>query len=290
MEKNKVTLITIIILLFLFIPSTIIGLNKRFEEKNKKREFHYNGSLYFYNYDTLIGIYKCKTNSCDYAYYNIVGTTEKKQTKLINNQYAFISDGQKIYLEDIKNGWSINEYEELRSYHEGIENNSYITKSKTGWGIITMTPNLIPTLINKYDEVYFNYNNESKNISLDKIFVKEKELYKIIKNQDEIFQTNNKIVECNDDFVVISLNDNTYKLVGFDNFYYFEDKEIIKYKLLEDYVVIWTDYNLELYKTDKSADLKLNYISSYNIYADVKFEDNKLNVYEYEEIIDSIEL
>lgn len=290
MEKNKGTLITIILLLMIFIPCTIIGMTKHFEEQNKNHDFHYNGSLYFYDNDNLIGTYECKTNICDYAYYNVIGTEEKKQTTLINNQYAFINDGNKIYLEDIKNGWSINEYEELKAYDIPIENNSYITKNEGLWGIISMSPSLIPYLANKYEDIYLKYNNEQTELSLETVFVKEKEEYKIIKNKEEIFTSLNKIVECTDDYVVTLLEDETYQIVSYENGNYFEDTNIIKYALYDNYIAIWSMYNLEIYSINRENEFSINYLESYDAYADVRVEDNKLNVYEYDEIIDSYEL
>lgn len=289
MEKNKVTLLTIVLLLLIFVPCTIVGMNKHFEEKNKTHDFHYNGSLYFYNNDILIGTYKCKTDNCDYAYYNIIGTEEQKQTNLINNQYAFIKDGNKIYLEDIKNGWSINEYEEIVSYNIPIENTSYITKNNNSWGIISMSPTLTPYLINKYDEINIKHNEEDKIINLETIYVKEQDEYKIIKNKEELFSSSSKIIDSNDNIVVNVLDDDTFKIVDYENKDLFENETIVKYKLTANYLIIWTNYNLQLHSINKEGEI-LNFVSSYDAYADVKIEANKLNVYEYEEIIDSFEL
>lgn len=290
MEKNKGTLITIILLLMIFIPCTIIGITKHFEEQNKNHDFLYNGSLYFYDNDILIGTYKCKTEDCDYAYYNVIGTEEKKQTTLMNKQYAFIEDGNEIYLEDIKNGWNINEYEELKSYNVPIENTSYITKNNDLWGIISISPTLMPYLTNKYDDIYLNNNDELAELSLETVFVKEKEEYKIIKNKEEVFTSLNKIVNCTDDFIVTVLEDESYQIVNYENENYFEDTDIIKYALYDNYVAIWSMYNLEIYSINRENEFSINYVASYDAYADVRVENNKLNIYEYDEIIDSYEL
>lgn len=290
MEKNKGTLITIVLLLIIFIPCTIIGMTNHFEEQNKNHDFFYNGSLYFYDNEKLIGTYECKTNSCDYAYYSVIGTEDKKQTTLINKQYAFIKDGDKIYLEDIKNGWSINKYEELRLYDIPIENSSYITKNNGLWGIISISPSLVSYLPNKYDDIYLSYNSELLELSLEKVFVKEKENYKIIKNNKELFTSANKIVECTNDYVVTILEDETYEIVSYENENYFDDISIVKYSLFDNYIAIWSMYNLEIYSLNRENDFTINYVASYDAYADVTIENNLLNVYDYDEIIDSYEL
>lgn len=291
MEKNKGTLITIIILLIIFVPCSIIGTLKHFEDKNKNHDFYYNGNLYFYNNDALIGTYTCKTKQCDYAKYNIIGTEEEKKTSLINNQYAFIKDGDKIYLEDIKNGWNINEYEELKSYNIPIEKDSYITKNKDGlWGIISISPSLSPAVINKYEDVYLNYDETKKEVSLKRIFVQEKEEYKIIEDQKDIFTSPNKIVECTDDLVITKLSDETYQIESFDNINYFENTSVLKYSLFDKYIAIWSFYNLEIYSLNKETEFSIDYLNSYEVYADIKIEDNKINIYEYDEIIDTYEL
>lgn len=291
MEKNKGTLITIILLLLIFIPCTIIGMSKHFEEKNKNHDFYYNGSLYFYDNAVLIGTYECKTESCDYAYSSVIGTEEKTQTTLINKQYAFIKDGDKIYLEDIKNGWSIHSYDDLQSFKQPLENDSYITISNDLWGIISLSPKLLPYLTNQYDEIYISSNEESGVISLEKVIVKQKDSYKIIKNKEEVFTSPNKIVECTDDLVVTLLENETYQIVNYANENYFADTDVIKYALYDNYIALWSLYDLEIYSIEKKETaLDINHISSYDSYSEIKVEDNKLNVYEYDELIDSYEL
>ena len=289
MEKNKGTLITIIILLIIFIPCTIIGVSKHFEEKNKNHDFYFEGQLYFYNNDNLIGTYKCKTQKCDYAKYNVIGTEEQKSTTLINNQYAFIQDGEKIYLEDIKSGWNINEYQELRSYNIPIEKNSFITKNKDGlMGVISLSPSLKPIVINKYDDVYLNVKEEDKEVSLQHVFVKEKEEYKIIKNEEEVYSSFNEIVDCTEEFVITKDGDSLYNIEDYNNIEFF-DENITKYALYDNYLAVWTYYDLELYSFSKE-NMNFELLETFETYADVKIENDKLNIYNYEEIISSYEL
>ena len=289
MEKNKWTLVTIIILLFVFIPCTIIGMMKRFEEVNKEHNFFYDGELYFYNNNELIGKYTCKTDKCDYAEYREIDTGNLKKTSLVNNKYALIKDGEIIYLYDIESNNIIIEYQELKAYSNPILNNSYITKSKDKWGIISLSPSLLPVLINEYDDVYLNYNINKQFVDLDNIIIKKEENYKILNKNEEIFSSLNKIVECNDIMVVTLLEDGTYKILNYDNQDYFSTDVITNYIIIDNYLAIWTLSGLDIYSIDINADYSLNYIASYSIAAEVKIEENSINIYENEQIISSYE-
>ena len=289
MEKNKGTLLTIIILLLIFIPCTIAGMMKHFEEDNKKHEFYYNGKLHFYKNDTLIGTYDCQNESCDYAEYEEIDTGNIHKTSLMNNRYAFIKDGDKIYLQDIESNLTIIEYEELKGYSIPIENNSFITKNDDKWGIISLSPSLYPIVPNNYEEAYLNYNNQLKEISVDRIIIKQDDYYKIIENNKEIFTSINKIVEFNNELVVTILDDGSYEIVNYNNQDFLADDYINKYLILDNYLAVWNLDNMDFYSINSESDLTLNYLSSYSVDAKIK-EDNKyINIYENDEVINSYE-
>lgn len=289
MEKNKGTLLTIIILLLIFIPCTIAGMMKHFEEDNKKHEFYYNGKLHFYKNDTLIGTYACQNESCDYAEYEEIDTGNIHKTSLMNNKYAFIKDGDKIYLQDIESNLTIIEYEELKGYSIPIENNSFITKNNDKWGIISLSPSLYPIVPNNYEEAYLNYNNQLNEISVDRIIIKQDDYYKIIENNKEIFTSINKIVEFNNELVVTILDDGSYEIVNYNNQDFFADDYINKYLILDNYLAVWNLDNMDFYSINSESDLTLNYLSSYSVDAKIK-EDNKyINIYENDEVINSYE-
>lgn len=289
MEKNKWTLITIILLLFIFIPCTIVGMLKKFEEVNKEHKFYYEGELYFYNSDKLIGKYTCKTDKCDYAEYQEIDTGNMNKTTLIDNKYAFIKDGEVIYLYDIELNNALIEYQEIKGYSLPILNNSYITKTKDKWGLISLTPSLLPVVVNKYDGIYLNYNEHNFDINLNYVFVKELENYKILNNNEEIFTSLNQIVECNNILVVTLLEDGTYKILNYDNQDYFSNDVITNYLIIDNFLAIWTLNGLDIYSMNINTDFPLNYLSSYTSEAEVKYEDNKINIYENGLIINTYE-
>ena len=72
MKKNNIgVLITIILLLCIFVPAAAYGTYMHITNKtidtNVNKDFYHEGKLYFYNGDTLIGKYICKTPECNYA-------------------------------------------------------------------------------------------------------------------------------------------------------------------------------------------------------------------------------
>lgn len=289
MEKNKGTLITIIILLLAFIPCTIFGMIKHFEDQNKNREFYFNGKLHFYNGEVLLGTYECKTEKCGYAEYEEIDTEKKIETTLINNQYAFIKDGNDLFVQDVTTNTKILDFEEIKSYSIPIENNSYIAKHEGKWGVISLEPSILSVINYEYDDLYLNYNNTINELSLEKVIVKEAENYKIIKDKEEVFSTTNQIVEFTDNLIITLLEDGSYEIVDYDNKDYFSQDHIVRYLIIDNYLAIWTPYNLDLYSINEDSNTPVNYFTSYNAYAEIKLEKDKINIYEYDEIVESYE-
>ena len=126
-------------------------------------------------------------------------------------------------------------------------------------------------------------------IDLNNIIVKEEENYKILNNNEEIFSSVNKIVECNDIMVITLLDNNVYKILNYEGQDYFSNDTINSYLLIDNYLAIWTLSGLDIYSIDINADYSLNYIASYGIAAEVKIEENSINIYENEQIIGSYE-
>lgn len=158
MQNKKLTLNVIIILLIVFVPLAIIStiLHIQFGEPiidNPNHEFQYNGKLYFYNNNELLGIYTCQSNDyCDYGIskvnssYGLLEHQEEQTTKLtlIDNRYAFLIDttitslsNPEIILFDLETNKELGRYAEVKNYGIGINNNNYIVKNTEGlWGVL----------------------------------------------------------------------------------------------------------------------------------------------------------
>ena len=103
--SNKKVLYTIIILLIIFFPLTVLGFifkDKEFtyqdNNDNPKHLPYYHNSLWFYDNDELINKYSCQYERCTYLF------------PIINNKYVFINDGN-IHLYDIINNTNTYNFE-----------------------------------------------------------------------------------------------------------------------------------------------------------------------------------
>lgn len=288
MEKNKGTLITIIVLLIIFVPASIVGTINHFADSNKEHKFHFEGKLYFYDSDKLLGTYKCKNISCDYASYYIIDSEEEKKTTLINKQYAYIKDGNTIYLEDIINGWNIKEYQELKGYNEKIANNSYLTKSNDLWGLVSVEKSINTILENKYDVVKLK--NDTSTVRLiDKIAAKDKNGWKIFNNKkEEIFTTTKEIVEFFDKYIITMNDILKYEIVDYKGKNLFSDLDISEYHIYNKYIVLYTNFEKYIYKIgQKKEDVNFELVNTYNYSVEIKYEENVLNVYDNNTLITS---
>lgn len=159
MEKKKATFVVLILLLIIFVPLAIVSTILHFEKtkegiENPKHEFLYNGKLYFYDNDSLLGTYICENEDyCDFATsknnssYALLEYEEEKTNKmsLIKNRYAFLLDttianlkDAEIILYDLELNKELGRYKEVKNYGIGIEKDSYLVKnSDEKWGVIS---------------------------------------------------------------------------------------------------------------------------------------------------------
>ena len=237
MEKNKYTLITIVILLVVILPGAIYGSYIHFKTTtNFKRQFKFNGKLYFYDNKKLLGTYTCQTNRCDYAIYE----NEQKST-IINNNYAFIRDGSIIKLYNVKGKATIGKYE---SVNIGENNNYYVMKDGK-WGAIEITTAPINKVDaeNGYDEV--KYHNGKY------IAVKDGISY-IVSNNEVLFETPYTIKDFNDKYIIVISDSSAYTyyselVYDYENTIRFLDYENAdEITIIDDYFLIKRNYNYVL--------------------------------------------
>ena len=127
---------------------------------NPNKDFLYQGKLYFYNGEELLGTYTCENPSgyCGYAHeylddadYSLDYYNDEKidSINLISNRYAFITDTENpqeynydagVILYDIVSNRQIARYNYVKNYSIGIENGYYIVQNAEGlWGVIQLT-------------------------------------------------------------------------------------------------------------------------------------------------------
>ena len=273
MEKNKYTLITIVVLLVLIVPFTIYGTYKHFiTTTNFKRKFRFNGKLYFYSEKKLLGTYTCKNKNCDYATYQ-----DGQKAKVINNSYVFILDGDIINLVNINSDAVTGSYDAV---YTGEDNRYYVQKGET-WGAISIL-NVPSTEIDPslgYSNI--RYHNGKYIVTKDSIS------YILDKNK-VIFQTTYEIKDFNDKYIVVRITSSSCPmctdisseelLYDYSNTRYFMDADLIdEITLIDNYVLINVDNYNYLYNIVNNEE---NLIDSFYYYLNdsLKYEINSNNI------------
>ena len=278
MRNRKIVLVLIIILLIIVLPLTIIGgINNKFSLKgeNPDHEFKYNGYLYFYDSNNnLISKYKCSNDNCGYAtpiidddnyaidYYK-EGTL--KEIGMINNNYAFIKDGDIINLVNIKSGSKLQSYKAIKNYSTNLENNSYILKNTNDlWGVLTTEGLLGMKIPFEYNFIGITKDNYQNNVLNTKVFVTLKDNMWQLVNSDKVAISNSlryPIVAYNNNCIVTKQN-NIYHIYDYEQKEYLTNIEISDYYLVGDYIAVSNGKVLYLYKDIKDKLIKAVDISS----------------------------
>ncbi len=303
MKKNNIAaLVTIILLLIVFLPGAIYGTYMHFKTSalggNPNKEFYYNGKLHFYDGDKLIGIYNCETDNCGYATnyiaenqsfeeYNVL----ESEIKIINNHYAFIKDGEKIYLYDVLTNNKIIDYKAIKNYSFGINGNYYIIKNSSDkWGMIEIYNNIKVVIPFSYDYLGLTKNiTENKFVSANKLIAKSNNNWQLITNQNGvIINTLEPIHNYSNNFVVTKNNNINYIYTYSGNKVL--ENYIITEVLLLDYLAIAktnTNYYL-VYNANTNSVIKEYFIN--NDKYDFKIENNNLVVTKNNTVLETIAL
>ena len=253
--KNKPVLYTIIILLVIFIPLTILGFYYKekpisIKDDNTKHFPYYNNSLWFYQNDKLISKYACLNSRCSY---NI--------KSIINNKYVFIKDGDILYLYDINKGSVYNKYLDCLN-----EDNKYICKSdKNLWGVLNINDEV-------KEIIPFIY--ESINLNKNKYIVKKDNKYYLIDENNNIsIGFTSKIEDYNNTYI-ISKEEGRYFIYDYKGNEYLNNYNINNYSLSDNYIGIVLNNNLNIYNNINNLPLKVITLNNYN--TKIRFEEKNL--------------
>ncbi len=301
MENKKITLWVIIVLLIILAPITIFSTSMHFSrlafEENKNHEFHYNGKLYFYKNDQLLGTYTCENPSgyCDYAIempndsYSLAEREIEESEKIttINDRYVFLIDtnssqveNANIILYDLSAERKIGEYKKVKDYQVGIDHDYYIIQNQNNlWGVFSLENDIVA-------EIPFQYNyiglpdqiDEDTNKIESEIFATLKdEKWQLLTDNETIFSTNEEIVTYNDKYVVLK-NENFMSLVDYDEKIILNNLKYINF--YNDYIII-ISLNNEFYIYDINQNQKIS--NSYFVNniddIDLKTENNELQIF-----------
>lgn len=231
MQNKKITFVIIIILLLIFVPLAIMATTLHLQNKNQtienpNHEFLYNGKLYFYENEELLGTYTCeKEDYCDYAVsrnnstFPLLEYKEDKREKmsLIQNRYAFLMDttitslnDAEVILYDLETNQETGRYAEVKNYGIGIENNIYLVKNKEGlWGAIQFEDGVVNLLI-PYNYDYIGLIDQ-KDANTEKILAnlfavqKDNVWYLIDNNNNKVTDSfTDAIVSYSNEYVIVS--------------------------------------------------------------------------------------
>lgn len=263
MKEDKGVLITIIVLLVIFLPLTILGyIEHNKMENNYEHKLYYQGYLWFYDNDKLIGKYKCNNDMCNLATTTIKDDEYDKRNYRgdlegtilpINNKYAFIKDGDKIILYDITTNGSLASYKSVNNYNTKIVDDTYIVEQENGKsGVLRFANGLESVIPFEYDFIGLTNNlSENNELIANYFLVKQDNAWFVIDNQNAIVSKK------------------------------YQD-EIIDYRIFDQYIAIITNEKIDIYNLDDDI---LKY--SKNINTDYETIDFNVTVYTIEIIIDN---
>ena len=299
MKKNENigVLIIMILLLCLIVPGAIYGTYMHFKDKalggNPNKEFFYNGKLYFFDNDTLLGTYTCNSDNCGYATNSInnyefeIYNIEQTPIKMINNKYAFIKDNEIIKFYDIKTGRTIIDYKEIKNYSVGINSNNYLIKNVNDkWGMLNVSEDVKVVIPFQYD--YLGLINKINNNEIDssKLIAKDTMGWKIIDSSNNIIiNLDYEIINYSDNYVIAKHNE-YYKIFDFNNNEILNNYSVVKVELI-DKLVISTINNGYLIICDGNRIIKTLPASNNGEYS-FKVEDNNLMIMQNNNIVETI--
>lgn len=242
-KNKKSVLYAIIILLVITLPLGITGLILKLNQapekepekpsetiENPNHEFFYQGSLYFYDKEDLLGTYACqnKDGVCDYATttyddenYPILSYKENELSKIpvISNRYVFLEDAPSkeasaIILYDIQKQRRVTKYSAVKNYGIGIENNQFIVKNASNkWGVITLNESgSSVTIPFEYDFIGLIDDQKETLLAAEKFIVAKDNLWSIIGADNSIFASDFKemIVTYNGENIITKVDDLYY--------------------------------------------------------------------------------
>lgn len=307
MNNSKATFITIIVLLCIFAPLTILGLfqedSKSILEENSNHETFYKGYIWFYDENNnFLSKYECATEICDFttptiddsAYgINYYKNGQLKKVPVLDNKFTFITDGALIYLYSITNGNTLKNFKAIKNYNTNLDNNTYILKDSNDiWGVIAVNETLSPILPFEYDFIGLgNYLNDDGTLKTDKYIVSKNSKWYIVDNTGNAITgyIDDPIVEYTNDYI-FSKNTERVRIYSYENYEYLSNYKIKDYLFADKYIGIVTENFLLIYENLGTSYLKS--IALTNVVGKISVEKNgnKLDVKANNELIESVEL
>ncbi len=302
MAANKtVSLVIIIILLLATITAIVLGVYGKTQTPEVKNEI-----LEFTVGNVKIGEYTCTSGGyCTVApetiddksldFYN---DSSIDKLEVMNNKYAFVLDGKDLTTTDIKihdliNNTTIGEYQQIKNYTVGIEDNILIVKKSGYWGLIKLTETGIEELIpNQYDYIgLHNVMNNDQQLINDEFLVLSNDKYMILNPNGLELSTSfdDEIIAYNGNYLITKNNEfSLYDYRGNELLIDIRAENII---LLGRYAAVYDQEEKEV----KIIEISSETVSSSYEYSEIneitiEIQNGIANVISEGEIIDQIRL
>ncbi len=242
-HKEQKTAMIIIVLLFVilfpigalsvFSKATTVKENE--QNKNPNHEFHYDGKLWFYTKDVLLGTYTCETPNCNYAIgsyddskYHIESyEPEDNELTLPLQSMVFLTDNnlgekQSIFLYDIASSKANKTitFHSVKNYGKGIADYLYIVENDNQkFGVIQVNGQMNPIIPFQYDFIGLTSNiNEDGKIDSDIFVVRQGNSWNLINRENAVLTSGitGEIVNYSEKNIIV-VNDGSYSLVDYQN-------------------------------------------------------------------------
>ena len=306
MINKKTVLVTIIILLCIFAPLTVVSYFLKEEknpfDKNPHHDFYYKNMLWFYDEDDkLVNTFTCTTDTCNYAssiikddsyeinYYKNGSLTK---TSLINNDYAFIKDGALIKLFSVKQGSVLQNYKTINTYNTNIENDAYILENENNlWGVVSLKENIMSILPFEYSYIALK-DNVVDGILSSKTFIVAKDDKWYLVGDDNTSLTslyNEPIVDYNNRYV-ITKKEGRVRVYNYAGLEYLPNEFVSDYVLEGNYLGIISQNVFYLYNNLDSNYLKAITLNEEESNIEMEIDNNNIVIKSNGNVIDTLAL
>lgn len=305
MQNQKATIITIVVLLLIFTPLTVISAFIKEShnplDENPKHEFFYKGYLWFYDEnDKYLSKYECLTETCDFTNATIDDDTyglnyykdgKDSKIKVIDDRYTFITDGAIKYLVNVATGGSLQAYKEIKNYGTTLDDNVYIIKNSDDvWGALSVGSVLSPVLPFEYDFIGLTNRIKDNNIvATDKFIVKKNNKWYLVNNQNSALSGyfDDPIVDYTDNYIVTK-NSQYYRVFTYQNYEYLNNLMINNVIVKDNYFGVVSNNTLYIYHNSFDNYIRMFNLNSASSKVEISKVDNNLEIKIDGNIVESI--
>ena len=257
--KDKKTLGTIIVLLIIFLPLSILGSVKHFStpkndniDTNVNKDFIYNNQVYFYLNDSLLATYSCSncsvaTNNLDDSnyhtnYYSLGGSNI---AGVVNTNFGLFNESNETILYNIAGKSIVDRYQSVKNYGTSASTEFLINKKNDKWGIIYLDFSN-SAISNDYDYIALPSHFNSNILDASKFIAKRGNLWYIINNDGSAAMqpVSSEITDFNDKYYVTY--NNGYHIFDYNGNEYLTNISKSQVYGVGKYIIILSNNNLLL--------------------------------------------